>query len=104
LPKGVLENAGIGDSIACGAVPVPLSIAVCGEPVALSTTESIAVKVVVELGVKVMLMLQELPVASDVPQGLAGLEVRAKSDGLAPVMEIPVMVSGAVPGLERTMV
>jgi hypothetical protein len=34
-------------------VPVPLSDTVCGEPVALSATESVAEKLVAEAGVKV---------------------------------------------------
>ena len=36
-----------------GAVPVPLRLAVCGEPAALSATESVAEKVAAEAGVKV---------------------------------------------------
>jgi hypothetical protein len=45
-----------GVSVAAGAaaaVPVPLSAVVCGEPDALSATESVAEKVVAEAGVKV---------------------------------------------------
>jgi hypothetical protein len=46
---GVSEATGVG-----GAVPVPLSVAVCGEPAALSATDSIAAKLAAEAGVKVM--------------------------------------------------
>jgi hypothetical protein len=38
---------------AATAVPVPVRAAVCGEPVALSATEIVAVKLVAEAGVKV---------------------------------------------------
>jgi len=39
---------------ATGAVPVPVSDDVCGDPLALSATESVAVKLLAEAGVKVM--------------------------------------------------
>ena len=39
---------------AAGAVPVPVRVAVCGDPLALSATESVAVKLEAEAGVKVM--------------------------------------------------
>jgi hypothetical protein len=39
--------------VAAAAVPVPLSATDCGEPVALSATESVAEKLVAEAGVKV---------------------------------------------------
>ena len=35
-------------------VPVPLKVAVCGEPAALSATESVAEKVATDAGVKVI--------------------------------------------------
>jgi len=38
---------------ATGEVPVPVKDAVCGDPVALSATESVAVKLAAEAGVKV---------------------------------------------------
>jgi hypothetical protein len=38
---------------AAGAVPVPVRVAVCGDPLALSATESVAVKLEAEAGVKV---------------------------------------------------
>jgi hypothetical protein len=38
---------------AAGAVPVPVRVAVCGDPLALSATESVAVKLDAEAGVKV---------------------------------------------------
>ena len=55
-PTVVLGKATVGVSEAIGAataVPVPVRVAVCGEPVALSATESVAEKLVAEAGVKV---------------------------------------------------
>ena len=53
VPASVLGKFSAGLSVAAGAVPVPLSDTVCGEPVALSATESMAEKLVAEAGVKV---------------------------------------------------
>lgn len=55
-PTVVLGKAAGAVSEAMGAataVPVPVRAAVCGEPVALSATEIVAVKLVAEAGVKV---------------------------------------------------
>jgi hypothetical protein len=43
---------------------VPVKDTICGLPVALSVTESEAVRTPLAEGVKVMLMLQEFPTAS----------------------------------------
>jgi len=53
VPAVVLGKASDGVSEAAGAVPVPVRDDVCGEPVALSATESVAEKLVAETGVKV---------------------------------------------------
>jgi len=53
VPAGVFENGSDAVNEAAGAVPVPVSDAVCGEPVALSATESVAEKLVAEAGVNV---------------------------------------------------
>jgi hypothetical protein len=45
------DSAGLSE--AAGAVPVPLKTAVCGDPNALSATESVAEKLAAEAGVKV---------------------------------------------------
>jgi hypothetical protein len=68
--------------------------------VALSVTDNVAVKVAAEAGVKVTAMEQVAFAASELPQVL----VCAKSLGLAPVMEIPEMVSAAVPVFLRVTV
>ena len=58
----------VGDRPAEGTVPVPLRLAVCGLPAALSVTLTVPVRVPVADGVKVTLMLQLLPAASVLPQ------------------------------------
>jgi hypothetical protein len=69
VPTRVLGNArGFGLSTACGAVPVPVRAAVCGEPVALSTTEIAAPRPPTALGVKVAVIVQLAPAASEAPQ------------------------------------
>ena len=54
VPLTVLGKVTGELNAAAAAVPVPVSDAVCGEPVALSATESVAEKLVAEAGVKVM--------------------------------------------------
>jgi len=49
---------------------VPVSVTVCGEPVALSVTETVAEKLATEAGVKVTEMEQLAPAASVKPQAL----------------------------------
>ena len=53
VPVSVLGKLSAGLSEAAGAVPVPVSDTVCGEPEALSATESVAEKLAAEAGVKV---------------------------------------------------
>jgi hypothetical protein len=53
VPVGVLGNGSDDVNDAAGAVPVPVRVAVCGEPVALSATDNKAEKLVAEAGVKV---------------------------------------------------
>jgi hypothetical protein len=53
VPVSVLGKLSAGLSEATGAVPVPVSATVCGDPEALSATESVAEKLVAEAGVKV---------------------------------------------------
>ena len=52
-PVSVLGNASDGVSDAIGATPVPVRLEVCGDPEALSATDSVAEKLVAEAGVKV---------------------------------------------------
>ena len=53
VPLSVLGKATGELSEATGAVPVPVRVEVCGDPLALSATESVAVKLEAEAGVKV---------------------------------------------------
>ena len=53
VPDVVFGKLSAGLREAAGAVPVPLSDTVCGEPEALSATDSVAEKLVAEAGVKV---------------------------------------------------
>jgi hypothetical protein len=77
-------------------VPVPLSVVVCGEAAALSATERVAAKLADEAGVKVTEIVQDALTASVVPQVVA---LWVKSLGLAPVILMPIPVSGALPVL-----
>lgn len=61
----VMVNVGGG-----GTVPVPVRLTLCGEPEALSATESVAVKLAAEAGVKVMEMEQVALAARVSPQVL----------------------------------
>ena len=53
VPESVLGKATGELSEATGAVPVPVRVEVCGELESLSATESVAVKLTAEAGVKV---------------------------------------------------
>ena len=99
VPTSVLGKAsGFGLSTAWGvgtALPVPLSATVWGEPVALSATESVAENAVADAGVNVTETVQLDSAARELPQ----VVVSAKSVGLAPVMEMLLMASAALPVL-----
>ena len=78
-------------------VPAPLSATVCGEPAALSATESVAAKLAMDPGVKVTEIVQLEPAAKDAPQ----LWVWLKSLRFVPAIVIPLMVSAALPVFTR---
>jgi hypothetical protein len=96
VPTGVFGKAPGELKVAAAAVPVPESAEVCGEPVALSATESVAEKLVAEAGVKVTYMEQDDPAASVEPQAFTPVEI-AKSLGLAPVMLGTMLFNALVP-------
>src|SRR5437899_5808623 len=73
--------------------PVPGSVTFCGLPAALSVMLSAAVRVPLDVGLKVTLMLQLAPAASEMPQAL----VCAKSPALVPVIAMLLMVKLVVP-------
>jgi len=96
VPISCEPNARLGGvSVAAGAgvPPVPLRASACGLPVALSETCTVAARGPVALGEKVTVMVQVALAASDAGQSL----VCVKSVAFAPVMAMPVIVSGAVP-------
>ena len=99
----VLEKvSGFGLSTACGTsgtVPVPLTAADCGEPVALSATEIAALRPPAEAGVKLTVIVQLAPAASELPQ----LFDCPKLLAFAPVTEMLVIVSAAVPGFDSVI-
>jgi hypothetical protein len=96
-----LANARVvGDRLATGAVPVPLRLAVCGLPVALSLTDNVALRNPVATGLKVTLMVQLPAAATLVPQ----LFVWVKSPGFVPAIEMLLIVSVALPVFERVTV
>src|SRR2546427_3476062 len=82
------------------ASPVPVRLAACGLPLALSATLNVALLVPLAVGVKVTLIVHWAPAATEVPQ----LLVCPKSPLFVPLMAMLVMSSAAVPLLERVTV
>jgi hypothetical protein len=78
---------------------VPDRATVCGLPVALSDTLMLALRAPIAIGVKVTMIVQLEPSASEVPQ----LFVCVKSV-LLPVIETELMFKGAVPLFVRVVV
>src|SRR5215467_13687360 len=95
--KGTLGNDRLGGvRVTAGsapALPVPVRLAVCGLPVALSVTVTVAVRVPVLVGENVTAILQLNPGTS----GLTQLLVCAKSPGFVPVSVMPEIVRFEVP-------
>ena len=58
----------VGERAAEAATPVPAKLAVCGLPLALSVTVSVALRVPVVVGAKVTLIAQLPPAATLEPQ------------------------------------
>ena len=83
-----------------GAVPVPVRLTVCGLPVALSVRVTAAVRVPLAVGVKVTLIVQLAPAATELPHVL----VCAKSPGFVPVSARLVTLKAELPVLFSVMV
>jgi len=79
--------------------PLPLNAAACGLPLALSVTATPALRVPVAVGLNVTLIVQLVPAARLAPQ----VWVWVKSPLLVPVMAMPLMLSAALPALERVI-
>jgi hypothetical protein len=93
----IANASDVGDKLAIGLVPVPESVTPWGLPLALSNTESVAVRADAAVGVKVTLMEQLAPGVKVVPH----VVVRLKSPAFAPVMLILLMVKVPTPTFER---
>jgi len=78
-------------------VPVPLRVTVCGLPVALSATESVAVRAPLVVGVNVTVMEQVPPLAATFELVEQVLVEMAKSPLFVPVIEMLLNVSAPVP-------
>jgi hypothetical protein len=100
-PTGWLPHERLaGERPAAGALPVPERLTVCGLPEALSVTPSEAERLPLADGVKVMLIVQLAPAASELLQVL----VCAKSFALVPVRASVAIVKVALPVLANVIV
>jgi len=95
LPK----TSDVGDNVAADTA-VPARVAVCGLPVALSVTETDALRAPMAVGLNVTLMEHLPPTATLVPQVL----VSVKSPLLVPVIAMLLTVIVAVPVFDKVMV
>lgn len=86
----------MGESViaSAGAVPVPVRATVCGEPVALSAIERLAVKAPAAVGLNSTETVQLAAAARVVPQVVADFR---KEAALVPVMVSEVSVTVTVP-------
>jgi hypothetical protein len=88
LPKLSVVGVRVAVGVAA-AVPVPLSVAVWGEPLASSATEIVALKGATDAGLKMTVIVQDVLAASVAPQVL----VYVKSVGSAPPSVMPEIFS-----------
>jgi nicotinamidase-related amidase len=98
FPKVTLEGERLAAVLEL--VPVPNTVTLCVLPAALSVTVRAAVRDPLAVGVKVTLIEQLAPAATELPHVL----VWAKSLGLVPVRAMLVMVKAALPVLLRVRV
>jgi hypothetical protein len=89
-----------GERLTAGAVPVPEKLTVCGLPLTLSAMLRAAVAAPLAEGVKVTLIAQLAPAATELPQVL----VCAKLLALDPETAMPVKLRAALPELVRVIV
>jgi hypothetical protein len=90
----------VGDKLTDATVPVPERLTVWGLPLALSVMLTEAIRLPLAEGLKVTLIVQFPPAATELPQVL----VWAKSLALAPVITKLVMLNVALPLLVRVAV
>ena len=89
-----------GESVTCGATPVPLKVTLCGEPAALSAMATEADRLPAAEGLKATEIVQLAPAAMLAAQVLVWL----KSAALVPVTATLLMDSAAVPEFETVIV
>jgi hypothetical protein len=95
-----LSVAGVRDAMgAGGTAPVPVRAMLCGEPVALSVIETVAVSLPGVVGANFTVIVQVALAASGL--ALTQLSLSMKFAEFAPVMAILVIVSGPNPELVR---
>jgi hypothetical protein len=90
-----VRDVGARTATGAGAVPVPLRLTCCGDPVALSTIAIDAVKLPADPALKVTRIVQFASTANEAAQ----LFVSVKDPGFDPVTDIPVISSAAFPAL-----
>jgi hypothetical protein len=90
----------VAERLAADAVPVPERATACGLPLALSLMVTEAASAPTREGLKVTLIVQFAPAATELPQVL----VSAKSPALVPVIATLVMLKAALPVLLRVTV
>jgi hypothetical protein len=96
VPTGSDGKVGAADKLTVGPVPVPLKLTVCGLPLALSVRVRLPEREPLAAGVKVTLITQLLPAATDaLVLQVVPLAATAKS----PVAAMPVKVKDAAPVL-----
>jgi len=89
--EGKVRLAGV--MLGGGAVAVPESPTVCGEPVALSLMLSVPVRLPVLVGTKVTLMRQLAPGATLLPQALEAAKLLVADTEEMLTAAVPVLVS-----------
>src|SRR2546426_837470 len=94
VPKARL----VGAKVTAGTMPIPASAPDCGLPGASSVMVTVAVRAPVAAGVKLMLIVQLAPGATEpAPVGQVLPAAKAKSAACAPVMVMLVRFSGVPP-------
>ena len=83
--------------LTAGPLPVPVRLAVCGLPLALSVILTEAVRLPGAVGVKLTLIVQLPPAGTEPPQKLGA----TKSSALGPVTRMLRMLKAALPVLFR---
>jgi hypothetical protein len=96
LTDWLAKVSDVGLAVTAGVTPVPVSATDCGLLAALSEIEIVALRAPVAAGLKLAVMVQLAPAASELV--LPGqVLVWEKSPGLAPLKPMLLIVSGPVP-------